>query len=155
MLEASETRWRARLERLAWLGPLLCRASLGAVFIASGWGKLQDLGKVSEFFGQLGIPLPGFNARLVAVTELVGGAAVLLGLGTRVASLPLAFTMAIAILTAKRGEIDGPRALLALEEFTYLAVLVWLALAGAGRASIDHLVMRSRTKHQQRKGEQT
>lgn len=152
MLAASVARWRKRLERLVWVGPLLCRASVGAVFVGSGWGKLQDLASVTEFFGQLGIPLPGFSARLVAVTELLGGAAVLLGLGTRVASLPLALTMAVAILTAKRGEIDGVRALLALEELTYLAVFLWLALAGAGRASIDHLAMRRLTKQQPPKG---
>lgn len=131
-----------RVERVAWLGPLLGRMTLGAVFVGTGLGKLNDLGNVTEFFGSLGIPAPGFNARLVATTELVGGIAVLLGLAARLASLPLAFTMVVAIITAKRGDIAGVRDLFALEEFTYLAILTWLAVAGPGAASLDRLMRR-------------
>jgi putative oxidoreductase len=48
--------------------------------------------------------------------------------------------MTVAILTAKRPEIDGIRSLLAFEEFTYLAGFLWLFVAGAGRASLDALL---------------
>ena len=41
------------------------------------------------------------HARLTASTEFLGGLLVLLGLGTRLVSLPLAFTMVVAILTAQ------------------------------------------------------
>jgi putative oxidoreductase len=133
------------LARLAWVGPLLGRLTIGAVFVGAGWGKLHNLGNTTEFFTELGIPAPGFHAALVAGTELVGGLAVLLGLATRMACLPLAFTMIIATITAKRGDIGGLRDLLALEEFTYLAILLWLALAGAGAASLDRLIARWRT----------
>jgi hypothetical protein len=69
----------ATLDRFSWLGPLALRLSLGAVFVASGWGKLHSLDKVTEFFGTLGIPFPGVNATLASITELVGGALIASG----------------------------------------------------------------------------
>jgi uncharacterized membrane protein YphA (DoxX/SURF4 family) len=48
-------------------------------------------------------------------------------------------TMVVAILTAKRPEIDGLRSLLAFDESIYLAGFLWLLVAGAGKASLDWL----------------
>ena len=134
------------LDRVRWLGPLLLRASLGAVFVTSGWGKLHNLGQVTGFFTELGIPFPAFNAVLASSTELVGGALILIGLATRLAAVPLVVTMVVAILTAKRPEIDGVTSVLGFIEFTYLAGLVWLAVSGAGRASLDALFSRREVK---------
>jgi len=139
-LEAVRSRALATLERLSWVGPLAVRLSLGAVFLGTGWGKLHNLGQVTSFFTELGIPFPGVNAALVAGLELVGGALILVGALTRLAALPLMTVMAVAILTAKRPEIDGIRSLLAFDETTYLAGFLWLFVAGAGKASIDALI---------------
>ena len=117
---------------------------VGLVFIGTGWGKLHSLPDVTDFFASLHIPAPGFNARLTAATEFFGGLAILLGLGTRLAALPLGFTMVIAILTAKRGDITGLTALVGFEEWSYLVFFIWLALAGAGPLSIDALIGRLR-----------
>ena len=94
----------------------------------------------TSFFTELGIPFPAEQAAMVAGIELVGGTLVLLGLFTRFAALPLMAHMVVAILTAKRPEIDGIRSLLAFEEFTYLAGFLWLFVAGAGKASLDALL---------------
>ena len=139
-LAALRTRALAALDRFSWVGPLALRLSLGAVFLGTGWGKLHNLGQVTGFFTELGIPFPAVQAAMVSGIELVGGTLILLGLFTRVAALPLMATMAVAILTAKRPEIDGIRSLLAFEEFTYLAGFLWLFVAGAGRASLDALL---------------
>jgi putative oxidoreductase len=138
-LDSLLSRARSLAERLSWVGPLLVRLSLAAVFIPSGWGKLHDLAKVTGFFAELGIPIPGVNAAVASTTELVGGVLILVGLFTRAASLPLAFTMVIAMVTAKRAEIDGVVSLFAFNEFTYLACFVWFAVAGAGALSLDRL----------------
>lgn len=130
-------------ERLRFLGPTLARLTVGLVFIGTGWGKLHNLGDVTDFFASLHIPAPGFNARLAAGTEFFGGIAVLIGLGTRLAALPMAFTMVVAILTAKRGDITGLTALVGFEEWSYLVFFVWLAVAGAGPLSLDALVGRA------------
>jgi putative oxidoreductase len=139
-LEDIRSRTLAVLDRWSWLGPLALRLSLGAVFLGTGWGKLHNLGQVTSFFTELGVPFPAMNAALVSGIELVGGTLILLGLLTRFAALPLMTVMAVAILTAKRPEIDGIRSLLAFDEFTYLAGFLWLFLAGAGKASLDALL---------------
>jgi len=144
-LEAPVTRMLTRLEGLSWVGPLAVRLSLGAVFLGTGWGKLHNLGQVTSFFTELGIPFPAAQAAIVSGVELVGGTLILLGLFTRLAALPLMGTMVVAILTAKRPEIDGIRTLLAFDEATYLAGFLWLLVAGAGKASLDWLFFARRS----------
>jgi putative oxidoreductase len=138
-------RLRTLADKIAFLGPTLARLTVGLVFIGTGWGKLHSIPDVTEFFTTLHIPAPGFNARLTAATELFGGLAVLLGLGTRLVSIPLGFTMVVAILTAKRADITGLTALVGFEEWSYLVFFIWLALVGAGPVSIDGLLGRRRS----------
>ena len=139
-LEDLRTRALAFLDRVSWVGPLALRLSLGAVFLGTGWGKLHNLAQLTSFFTDLGIPFPAVQAPVIACIELVGGTLILLGLFTRLAALPLMGIMTVAILTAKRPEIDGIRSLLAFDEFTYLAGFLWLFVAGAGKASLDALL---------------
>ena len=53
----------------AWLSPALARLTVGVVFFQSGWGKLHSLDKVTDFFTELGIPAPYFQARLASSAE--------------------------------------------------------------------------------------
>jgi len=135
---------RARLltlaRRLEPIGPTLARLTVGLVFIGTGWGKLHTLPDVTAYFRSLGIPAPGLNAHVAAATELFGGVLVLVGLATRLAVLPMAFTMVIAILTAKRADVHGLADLVGFEEWSYLVFFLWLAVAGAGPLSLDRLV---------------
>ncbi len=147
-LKSLLSRALAILEKLQWLGPLLVRISLASVFIVTGWGKLHDLAKVTGFFTQLGIPMPAFNAGMVACVEFLGGILILLGLFTRFAAAPMAFSMLVAILTAKWAEVDGVATLFAFNEFTYLACFVWLMVAGAGAVSLDRLLFQHFLKPQ-------
>jgi putative oxidoreductase len=144
IVEKALLRLREVGDRLAFLGPTLARLTVGLVFIGTGWGKLHSLGDVTDFFASLHIPAPGFNARLAASTELFGGILVLVGLATRLAALPLGFTMVVAILTAKRADITGLTALVGFEEWSYLVFFIWLAVAGAGPLSLDALAVRLR-----------
>jgi putative oxidoreductase len=128
-------------DRLSWLPPTLARVAIGVVFIGSGWGKLHNLDKITGFFTELGIPAPGFNAVLVSSAELVCGALILLGLLTRLASLPLIVVMTVAILTARRGEIGGLSDLLGFVETLYIVLLSWLATAGPGPLSLDRVAL--------------
>jgi putative oxidoreductase len=144
IVEKALLRLREVGDRLAFLGPTLARLTVGLVFIGTGWGKLHSLGDVTDFFASLHIPAPGFNARLAASTELFGGILVLVGLATRLAALPLGFTMVVAILTAKRADISGLTALVGFEEWSYLVFFIWLAVAGAGPLSLDAMAIRLR-----------
>src|SRR5712671_1559158 len=130
-------------DRLSWVPPTLARVAVGVVFIGTGWGKLHNLEKITGFFTELGIPAPGFNAVLVSSAELVCGALILVGLLTRLASLPLIVVVAVAILTAKRAEIGGLSDLLGFVETLYIVLLAWLATAGPGPLSLDRVALRA------------
>src|SRR5438067_12380668 len=106
-LSRAQAAFLSTAERLAFLGPTLARLTLGVVFLGTGWGKLHGLDKVTEFFTELGIPAPGFNAVLASTAEFVCGTLLLVGLLTRLASLPLIAVMTVAILTAKRDALHG------------------------------------------------
>ena len=127
---------------LRWLSPTIARLTVGLVFLQSGWGKLHDLEKVTDFFTELGLPAPAFQARLASTTEFVCGGLLLLGLATRFAAVPLIVTMCVAIRTAQWENVDGIGSLVGLLEFAYIALLVWLATDGAGPLSLDWLIAR-------------
>lgn len=128
--------------RLGFVPPLLARIVLGVVFVQSGWGKLHDLPRVVDYFASLGIPAPQLQAPFVAGVELAGGALLLAGLFTRVASVPLAATMVVAIVTAKRADVASASDLFAIVEFLYLLLLGALAASGGGALSLDALLVR-------------
>jgi putative oxidoreductase len=128
--------------RLHWLAPLLGRMSVGLLFVSTGWGKVHDIPKVTHFFQELGIPAPGFHAVVVGYSELVCGSLLVLGLFTRLATAPLIISMIVAILTAKLSELHGLFDLVGFDEFTYLCVLVMIAIIGPGAVSIDRLLAR-------------
>jgi putative oxidoreductase len=131
-----------KLSKVSWLAPALLRLTLGVVFIGTGWGKLHSLDKVTDFFTDLHLPAPHFQAVLVASTEFFCGILILIGLLTRLAAIPLAITMIVAILTAKREQLDGFSALLGFEEWSYLVMYLALIFAGPGKLSLDHLLSR-------------
>ncbi|PIS11081.1 MAG: DoxX family protein [Bdellovibrio sp. CG10_big_fil_rev_8_21_14_0_10_47_8] len=131
---------RECLRKIEWLAPLLARFTIGVVFIESGWGKLHNLEKVIDFFQSLGIPAAQYQAPFVAGVELVAGTLILVGLATRLASIPLIGTMIVAIITAKKDDISGWTDLFGISEFLYVVLLIWILLAGPGKASIDEQI---------------
>ncbi len=128
--------------RLVWLPPLLARVSVGLVFVSTGWGKLQNLDQVIEFFRSLGIPAPEYQAPFVAASELTCGLLLVLGLATRFAAVPLVVTMIVAIRAALWEELEGMVDLFGREEYLFIVLLAWLAIAGAGAVSLDAIVAR-------------
>lgn len=141
-LRSTLARARVLSGRAAFFAPLLARLTVGYAFIESGWGKVHHLEQVAEYFTELGIPAPAFQAGFVSYVELICGSLVLVGLGTRLAAVPLIGTMVVALLTAKASEIAGFSDLIGTIEFCYAVLLAWLALMGAGAASLDHALAR-------------
>jgi len=138
---------------LTWLPPTLARVVVGVVFVQSGWGKLNDIDKVIEFFTSLGLPMPAFQAYLASTSELVCGALLLVGLATRFAVVPLIITMIVAIRTALWDQVDGVASLFTMIEFLYIVLFVWLGVSGAGPLSIDALLARGRDEGSKLKDE--
>lgn len=126
--------------KFSWLPPTLARVTVGWVFLLSGWAKLHALPDIVEYFRTLGIPAPEIQAPFASGTELVCGALLLAGLATRFAAVPLIVVMTVAILTARSGDLTSAAALFGFIEFTYIALLAWIAVAGAGPLSLDALI---------------
>ena len=131
--------WPKRVaDHFAWLAPLFARVTVGWVFMWSGWGKLMNLPQVIENFVGWGIPVPQVLAPFVSGVEFFGGLFLLAGLLTRISAGALAVTMIVAIRSAKWDDVDSLETLLGFDEFEYLALFLWLAIAGAGTLSLDH-----------------
>ncbi|MEW9796695.1 HvfX family Cu-binding RiPP maturation protein [Alteromonas sp. CYL-A6] len=80
---------------------LLLRLYLAPVMIQAGWNKYTGFDDVVQWFGNpewgLGLPFPVLLAALATGAELIGGVLLLVGLLTRLASVPLMVTMLVAI----------------------------------------------------------
>jgi putative oxidoreductase len=133
---------RSMAQYLIWLAPLFARITVGWVFLWSGWGKLHNLPQVTENFIGWGIPFPHFFTPLTSGIEFFGGLFLLLGLLTRISAGALGVTMIVAIKSARWGEVDSLETLLGFDEVEYLALFLWLAVAGSGPLSLDYPLQR-------------
>ncbi len=132
---------------------LLIRAVVGAVFLLEGTLKFVD----PDAFGagrfvKIGIPFPSFFAPFDGVFEIACGIALMLGLLTRWASIPMIVNMIVAITTTKIPMLlrDGffKAAHEARLDFTMLLACVFLLLVGGGALSLDSLLLASpRRRH--------
>ena len=125
------------------LAALLARVAVGLVFLAHGWQKLftNGIDGTAAFFDQVGVPAASAAAWFAAVVELAGGAALVLGLAVPAAGLLLVVDMIGAFLFVHAGaglfvEQGGYELVLTLG-----ATALLLAAVGAGRYSLDHLIL--------------
>lgn len=115
------------------LVPLFLRLILGVVFIVHGLGKIDK--SATSWAGDT---YPGFVQLLVSYGELLGGAAVIIGVLTRFAAAGLALIMAGAVFLvhfengflAKNNGFEYP--------LTLLVISVCVALTGSGALGFDH-----------------
>ena len=82
---------------------LLLRLYLAPVMIQAGWNKASNFEDIVSWFGNedygLGLPFPFVMALLATAAELVGGVFLLLGVLTRLVSIPLMVTMIVAMVS--------------------------------------------------------
>ena len=123
---------------------LVIRLFWGWQFFLTGKGKLMDLSKPTQYFESLHIPLPHLNAILAACTECFGGLLLLVGLASRLISVPLMILLTVAYCTA---DIDRVRVLLSdpdkfvtADEFLFLFAVVIVFVCGPGAFSLDALL---------------
>lgn len=119
-------------------GITILRVVIGVVFVMHGGQKLfvNGLDGVAGFMEQIGIPLPYLSGAMATFTELLGGLALVAGAFTRLAAIPLGFTMVVATVTV---HLKGGFFLPAGFEYTLVlfAALVSLGFLGSGRLSVD------------------
>ncbi|WP_102347572.1 DoxX family protein [Bacillus sp. Marseille-P3661] len=129
------------------VGLLVIRLVVGITFLLHGLAKFQNgLVNTSIYFESLG--LPGILAYVVSYIELVGGAAMILGVGTQLVSVLFAFVMIGAIFTVKlsAGFMGNSTATGYEFNLLLLAVSVLLAINGSKLFSIDQLLFRDKEK---------
>jgi len=136
--------WPERSARYSsWLAPLVARVTVGWVFMWTGWYKLHNLPQIIDNFAGWGVPAPNILAPFVSGVEFVGGLLLMAGLLTRISAGALAVVMIVAIRSAKWADVDSLETLLGFDEFLYLALFFWLAVAGPGALSCDYILQRS------------
>jgi putative oxidoreductase len=123
---------------------LLIRIYWGWQFFLTGKGKLLDLAKPTEFFQSLGIPFPHAQAIIAGCTECFGGLLLLIGLGTRLVSIPMIILLIVAYLTADMDRVrvifSDPDKFVTADEFLFLFAVVIAFIFGPGKFSIDWLI---------------
>ncbi len=134
---------------------LLIRILVGWVFVSEGIQKflfpeIRGAGR----FESIGLPFPDFLGSLVGGFELVCGALILVGLGVRVAALPLISIMLVALWTTKLPilQADGfwMAAHAARTDMSMLLGSIFLLWVGGGARSLDRRFWVSAQRDQER-----
>lgn len=123
-------------------GLLVLRVWLGlSMLLLHGWSKVQThADSVESFPDPLGVGA-ALSLNLVVFAEVLCALLLVVGLAARFALIPLIVTMAVAFFVIHNGILVGEgNGELA---FTFLAGFVALFIAGPGRFSLDHLIIRA------------
>ena len=131
-------------DKLIHLSLLIIRLGIGFSFIMHGYSKMfggvEKWEKLGNNMALLGITfLPVFWGMMAAISEFFGGIFIALGLGTRIFSILMSFTMLVAMLRHisagdSFGKISHP--------FEMLVIFIALIIAGGGKYAIDSIFNR-------------
>lgn len=123
--------------QLMKFGPLPIRILVGAVLIAHGLPKFYDMRGTQGFFGNLG--LPGELAIAIAILEVIGGLAIIIGILTRITAGLVVLEMIGITLHVKisKGFVGGYEL-----DLLIMAICVTLFVTGPGRISLEYDVLK-------------
>lgn len=125
---------------------LLARCAVGVVFLVHGWQKVEaGVNATAASFDAMGVPLAKAAAVYATFAELLGGAALIAGLGLPLIGALLFLDMAGAFAFVHYGgNLTGPQG---SELVLVLAAAALLFAAGAGgRLTVDHALSRHRSR---------
>ncbi len=150
MGETGHPYW-SRIIRPAWRSRAIffIRLAVGLIFLTQGILKYTDANLGVNRFTKIGFPYPYFTAHLVGTFEMICGSLLLIGLLTRLATIPLLVIIGTAIATTKIPELSRPNQGFwfmvsdARTDFAMLMCLLFLLRAGAGSWSLDALLAHS------------
>lgn len=133
-------RFSDNMSMAADLPLLFLRLILAYGFYIPATMKLKDVNAIGDWFESMGYPLPYLNAYLATITESLGVILLILGLGTRIISVPLMIIMLVVIFTIHyaNGFNAGDNGYEI--PLYYLLMLFTLFVIGPGRLSADHLI---------------
>ena len=138
MRDFESPRWPERVAKAL----LLIRVLVGWVFVSEGVQKFLFPAQLGVGrFEKIGIPASHVMAPFVGTVEIACGCLVLIGLFTRLATIPLLCVISVAIVTTKIPMLihNGVWAMLheARADFSMLLGLLFLLIAGAGSLAMD------------------
>jgi uncharacterized membrane protein YphA (DoxX/SURF4 family) len=122
---------------------VLIRLAVGLVFFTQGILKFTDQHMGVIRFARIGFPWPALTAHFVGTFEIVCGLLVVVGLFTRLATVPLLIVITTAIFSTKIPELLRPGQGFwfmvsdARTDFSMLCGLLFLLMSGPGRWSLD------------------
>ncbi len=132
---------------------ILIRLMAGGVFLWEGVLKFVYANQGVGRFTKLAMPFPAFTATFVGGLEIVGGILLILGLGTRLITIPFVLEMIVAMLSTKPGLFQATSPLPLppsppqigiwavlheiRSEYAQLMSCLFLLVAGPGRWSLD------------------
>jgi putative oxidoreductase len=123
---------------------LIVRLYWGWQLAQSGWGKLHNIDKVTEFFTSLGLPAPGLTAHFIASLEFVGGVLLILGLASRLIAVALTINMIVAFIIADHDALmsifSNPDKFYAAAPYTFLFASLLVLIFGPGLFSVDAVI---------------
>ena len=126
-------------ERTSGWVPFVIRIVAGVFIVSVSTGKFFDHASEAHDFDRYGVPIPSTAVIVVGIVELVGGIALIVGLGTRIAAAALAANMIGAIATAGRVEGGAFNLGAAPLMLVLMVVILW---AGPGVWSVDRVIAR-------------
>jgi putative oxidoreductase len=119
----------------------LVRLYWGWQLAQSGWGKLHNLPRVTEFFASLGLPMPAQTAVAISCLEFFGGIFLAVGLLSRLTALALTINLIVAYITADREALfsifSDPDKFYAAAPYTFLIASLIILLFGPGKIALD------------------
>jgi putative oxidoreductase len=128
---------------------LIGRILLGWLFLKAGWDKVMNIAGFAGYLTNLKVPSPGFWAWPGAISEVVIGAALILGLATRYAALFAFVYVIITIALAHRyweypAAQQGNQFAHFLKNLAIMGGSLALFVTGAGRFSLDSILAKRR-----------
>ncbi|MCB1212728.1 MAG: DoxX family protein [Chlamydiia bacterium] len=133
-------------ERIQGLLMLIIRIGVGFGFVLAGLGKFLNIDGATQFFESLGMPFPYYMVGLVSSIEFFCGITIFIGIGARLAALPLIVTMIGAYLTAHRESLfkifEAPGLIFEQPPFLFLVGALLIFAYGPGFFSLDHMLRR-------------
>jgi len=116
---------------------LIVRIAVAAFMLTHGYPKLMKLlaGGEIQFADPFGLGMY-FSLVLAVFAEFFCSILVGLGIGTRLAAIPLIITMSVAAFIAHGSDPFGRKELALL----YLVVYVFLLFTGSGKFSVDYFI---------------